>query len=59
MVVQYVPKSLPQNTKINPQRKLGIYVGYESLSIIKKIFETRTGDSFTKRFDDCNFDDLV
>ena len=39
-----------------PQRRLGIYVGYESPSIIKYI-EPLTGDLFTARFADCHFDE--
>ena len=31
----YVPITPPQRTKMGPQRRLGIYVGYESPSIIK------------------------
>ena len=39
------------------QRKMGIYVGYESPSIIKYL-EPSTGDLFTARFADCHFDEL-
>ncbi|XP_058733957.1 uncharacterized protein LOC131605639 [Vicia villosa] len=35
---------------------MGIYVGYESLSIIKYL-EPTTGDLFTARFADCHFDE--
>ena len=31
----YVPISPPQRTSMGPQRKLGIYIGYESPSILK------------------------
>ena len=31
----YIPITPPQRTKMGPQRRLGIYVGYESPSIIK------------------------
>jgi hypothetical protein len=31
----YVPIAPPKRTKMGPQRRLGIYVGYESPSIIK------------------------
>jgi len=41
-----------------PQRRLGIYVGYESRSIIKYL-EPRTRDLFTARFADCHFDESV
>ncbi|KAJ9535920.1 hypothetical protein OSB04_un000919 [Centaurea solstitialis] len=52
----YVPIAPPQRTKMGPQRRLGIYVGYESASIIKYL-ETLTGDLFTARFADCHFDE--
>ncbi|KAK4394137.1 hypothetical protein Sango_1884500 [Sesamum angolense] len=42
----YVPIPLPQRTKMGPQRRLGIYVGFESPSIIKYL-EPMTGDQFT------------
>jgi transposase InsO family protein len=54
--VVYVPISPPQRTKMGPQRRLGIYVGYESPSIIKYL-EPLTGDQFTARFADCHFDE--
>lgn len=43
---------------MGPQRRFGIYVGYESPSIIKYL-EPMTGDLFPKRFADCHFDELV
>jgi len=52
----YVPISPPQHTIMGPQRKLGIYVGYKSPSIIKYL-EPLTGDLFTARYADCIFDD--
>ncbi|KAK2375011.1 hypothetical protein QL285_075932 [Trifolium repens] len=52
----YVPISPPHRTKMGPQRKLGIYIGYESPSIIKYL-EPTTGDLFTARFADCHFDE--
>ena len=42
----YVPIAPPQRTKMGPQRRLGIYVGFESPSIIKYL-EPLTGDPFT------------
>ncbi|KAK7302565.1 hypothetical protein RJT34_13457 [Clitoria ternatea] len=54
----YVPISPPQRTKMGPQRRLGIYVGYESPSIIKYL-EPLTGDLFTARFADCHFDESI
>ena len=38
------------------QRKLGIYIGHESLSILKYL-EPITGDQFTAQYDDCGFDE--
>ncbi|XP_073120754.1 uncharacterized protein [Henckelia pumila] len=52
----YVPISPPQRTKMGPQRRLGIYVGYDSPSIIKYL-EPTTGDIFTAQFADCHFDE--
>ncbi|KAI3821171.1 hypothetical protein L1987_08729 [Smallanthus sonchifolius] len=52
----YVPIAPPQRTKMGPQRRLGIYVGYESPSIIKYL-EPTTGDLFTARFVDCHFNE--
>ncbi|GKE07279.1 hypothetical protein Tco_1399297 [Tanacetum coccineum] len=43
---------------MGPQRRLGIYVGYETSSIIRYI-EPLTGDLFTTRFADCHFDEAV
>jgi len=48
----YVPISPPQRTSMGPRRKLGIYVGYQSPSIIKYL-EHLTGDVFTARYVDC------
>jgi transposase InsO family protein len=42
----YVPISPPKRTSMGPHRKLGIYVGYSSPSIIKYL-EPLTGDLFT------------
>ena len=50
----YVLISLPQLNKMGPQRIVGIYVGYESPSIVKYL-EPTTGDLFTAHFADCNF----
>ncbi|KAI3811307.1 hypothetical protein L1987_21028 [Smallanthus sonchifolius] len=54
----YVPISPPQRTKMGPQRRLGIYIGFNSQSIIKYL-EPLTGDMFTARFADCQFDETV
>ncbi|KAM2757165.1 hypothetical protein PS2_018946 [Malus domestica] len=39
-------------------RRLGIYVGFDSPSIIRYL-EPLTGDMFTTRFTDCHFDEIV
>ena len=54
----YVPIAPPQRTKMGPQRRLGIYVGCDSPSIIRYL-EPQTGDVFTARFADCHFDEKV
>ena len=56
--VVYVPIAPPQRTKMGPQRRLGIYVGFEFPSIIK-YHEPMTEDSFTTRFAYCLFDGTV
>ena len=43
---------------MGPQRRLGIYVGYESPSIIKYL-EPSIGDLFTARFANCHFDEKL
>ncbi|CAA7024739.1 unnamed protein product [Microthlaspi erraticum] len=54
----YVPIAPPQRSKMGPQRRLGIYVGYDSPSIIKYL-EPSTGDLFKARFADCHFNESV
>ena len=56
--VVYVPIAPPQRSKLGPQRRLGIYVGFNSLSIIHYL-ELVTGDVFTVRFANCHFDEKV
>jgi hypothetical protein len=41
---------------MGPHRKMGVYVGYESPSIIKYL-EPKTGDLFTTRYADSIFDE--
>ena len=53
-----VPIAPLNHTKMAPQRRLGIYVGFESLSIIRYL-EPLTGDMFTARFADCRFDEIL
>ncbi|KAL0291592.1 UNVERIFIED_CONTAM: Copia protein [Sesamum calycinum] len=43
---------------MGPQRRLGIYVGFESPSIIKYL-EPITGDQFTARYLDCQFNETI
>ena len=52
----YIPISPPQRTSMGPHKKLGIYVGYKSPSIIKYL-EPLTGDLFTARHADCIFNE--
>ncbi|KAL0558683.1 hypothetical protein IC582_003263 [Cucumis melo] len=52
----YIPISPPQRTKMGPQRRLGIYVRFESPSIIRYL-EPLTGDVFTTRFANCHFNE--
>ncbi|KAM1031247.1 hypothetical protein ACFX2C_035060 [Malus domestica] len=54
----YVPITPPLRTKMGPQRKMGIYVGYDSPSIVRYL-EPLTEDFFTARFADCHFDKTV
>ena len=43
---------------MGPQRRLGVYVGFDSPSIIKYL-EPLTDDVFTARFADCHFNESV
>ena len=54
----YVPISLPLCTKIGPYRRMGIYVGYDSTSIIHYL-EPLTSDLFTTCFTNCHFNKIV
>ena len=54
----YVPIAPTQCTKMGPQRRLGIYVDFDSPSIIRYL-EPLTGDVFTARFADCHFNENV
>ena len=56
--VVYVPITPPQCSKLGPQCRFGIYVGFNSPSIIRYL-EPVTGDVFTTRFADCHFDENV
>ena len=52
-----VPIAPPQRTKMGPQRRSGIYIGFDSPSIIKYL-EPLTGDVFRARFADFHFDEV-
>ena len=54
----YVPIAPPQHTKMGPQRRLGIYINFDSLSIIRYL-EPMTGVIFKARFADCHFDEII
>jgi hypothetical protein len=54
----YVPISPPQHKKMGSQRRLGIYIGFHSPSIIKYL-EPLTRNVFTARFADCQFDETI
>ena len=54
----YVPIPPKQHFKMGPQRRLGIYVGFLSASIIHYL-EPLTWNLFTVRFADCHFDESV
>jgi hypothetical protein len=54
--VVYAPISSPQHTTMGPHRKLGIYVGYYSPSIIKYL-EPMTEDLFMAQYDYCIFNE--
>ena len=52
-----VPIAPPQRTKMGPQHRLGIYIGFDSPSIIKYL-EPLTGDVFRARFANCHFGEV-
>ena len=52
----YVPIPPNQRSKMGPQRRLGIYVGFLSTSIIHYL-DPLTENLFTARFADCHFDE--
>ena len=54
----YVPIAPTQCTKMGPQRRIGIYIGFDSPSIIKYL-EPMTGDVFRARFADRHFNETV
>ena len=54
----YVPIAPPQRTKMGPQRRLGIYTGFDSPSIIRYL-EPLTGDVFKTRFENYHFNKTI
>jgi hypothetical protein len=54
----YVPIAQPQRTKMRLQRRLGIYIGFDSPSIIRYL-EPLTSDIFKARFKNCHFDENI
>ena len=54
--VMYIPIAPTHRTKLGPQRRLRIYISFDSPSIIKYL-EPLTDDLFTTRFVVCHFDE--
>ena len=54
----YVPIAPTHQPKLGPQRRLGIYVGFQSASIINYI-KPLMGEVFTTQFADCHFDENI
>lgn len=54
----YVPIAPPHNTKMRPQRRLEIYIGFDSSSIIRYL-EPLTNDIFKAHFEKCHFDENI
>jgi hypothetical protein len=54
----YVPIAPPQRTKMGPQCRLGIYIGFDSPSIIRYL-EPLIGDVFKSHFEDCHVNETV
>ncbi|KAM2911762.1 hypothetical protein FF1_004482 [Malus domestica] len=54
----YLPIAPPLRTKMGHQRKMGIYVGYDSPSIVRYL-EPLIEDFFTACFVDCHFDETI
>ena len=54
--VVYVPIAPPQRTKMGPQHQLGIYIGFDSPTIIRYL-EPMTRDTFIARFADYHYDE--
>ena len=54
----YIPLAPTHRTKLGPQRRFGIYVGFQYSSIINHI-EPLIGEVFTARFAYCHFNEDV
>ena len=54
----YVPIVPPQRSKMRPQRRLDIYVGFD-LPFIIRYFEPLIDDLFKAQFNDCHFNESV
>ena len=54
----YVPITPSQRTKMGSQRRLGIYTGFDSPSIIRYL-ESLIGDVFKACFKDCYFNETI
>ena len=56
--VVYVPIAPPQCTKMGPQCRFGIYMGFDFPSMIRYL-KPLTGDVFKARFEDCHFNETI
>ena len=54
----YVPIAPPQRAKMGHQRRLGIYMGFDSPYIIRYL-KPLTGDVFKAHFKDCRFNETI
>ena len=54
----YIPIASTQRTKMGPQQRLGIYIGFDSLPIIRYL-EPLIGNVFIAHFADCYFNESV
>lgn len=54
----YIPIVPPQRSKMGPQRRLRIYIDFDSPSIIRYL-EPLTGYIFKVRFENCHFDESI
>ena len=54
----HLPIAPPQRTKMGPQRRFRIYVGFDLPSIIRYL-EPLTRDVFRARFANCHFNETI